>query len=151
MAIVIRNYTPQDKAAVIRLLRLNSPTYFAPSEEADLASYLASEVEDYFVAELDSEIVGAGGINYFPSEQTARLSWDIVAPSMQGKGIGQMLVTHRLKLLLSNPDVALVVVRTTQLVYAFYQKLGFELLKIERDYWAAGFDLYYMQRSNHKV
>jgi hypothetical protein len=35
-------------------------------------------------------------------------------------------------------------VRTTQLVYPFYQKAGFTLDKVEQDYWANGFDLYQM-------
>ena len=34
--IVIREYEPADKEAVMELLRLNTPRYFAPEEAADL-------------------------------------------------------------------------------------------------------------------
>jgi hypothetical protein len=39
-------------------------------------------------------------------------------------------------------------VRTTQLVYPFYQKLGFEIRKSEPDFWAPGFDLVEMELTN---
>lgn len=33
--IVIREYEPADKEAVLSLIRANTPEYFAPEEEAD--------------------------------------------------------------------------------------------------------------------
>jgi len=39
----------------------------------------------------------------------------------------------------------MVMVRTTQLMYRFCQKSGFELIKTEKDFWAEGFDLYQME------
>jgi ribosomal-protein-alanine N-acetyltransferase len=48
-------------------------------------------------------------------------------------------------LLKSTPKIETIRVRTTQLVYQFYKKMDFELVKIEKDYWAVGFDLYLME------
>lgn len=101
-------------------------------------------VEDYFVVEDNGRIVGAGGINYF-ADSIARISWDIVHPDFQGKGIGSKLTRYRVDRIKANTDTEVIVVRTTQLVYKFYQKLGFELVKVERDFWAKGFDLYQME------
>lgn len=141
---MIRPYTHTDKPELIALLKLNIPKYFAEAEEADFIEYLEQHLEDYFVVEEAGVIVGAGGINYFPDEKLARISWDVVHPEYQGKGIGSRLTQHRINHIKTYTSINLVVVRTTQLVYPFYQKMGFTLVKTEKDYWAEGFDLYEM-------
>ena len=90
---MIRNYTKQDKSTLIELLRQNTPEYFDPSEERDFIKYLDHEVEDYFVYEENSKILGAGGVNYFLEEKSARISWDMVDSNSQGKGIGKKINT----------------------------------------------------------
>ncbi|WP_276498737.1 GNAT family N-acetyltransferase [Pontibacter litorisediminis] len=142
---MIRPYTPTDKEQLLALLRLNTPTYFAEAEENDFAEYLDKYREDYFVVEEKGEIIGAGGINYFPKEGLARISWDMIHPAHQGKGIGKQLLQHRLRVIMGKSGIHLVIVRTTQLVYAFYQKQGFVLEKTEKDFWATGFDLYQLR------
>lgn len=148
MTLKIRPYNPSDKKDVIKLLKLNTPNFFAPTEEDDLKEYLDKEIEDYFVVEENHEIIAAGGINYFPEEKTARISWDMIKPDQQGKGIGKKLTEHRMNHLKKNNKVDLIVVRTTQLVYKFYEKMGFQLTKVEKDFWAEGFDLYQMELKN---
>jgi len=145
---MIRKYSNTDKRAVIELLKQNTPKYFDFSEEKDFENYLDNEVEDYFVYQEDSEIIGAGGINYFPNEKTARISWDMVAPSSQGKGIGTILTEYRLNYLKENLNVEQIIVRTTQLAYPFYEKLGFELERTESKFWSENFDLYQMKMIN---
>lgn len=148
---MIRAYTTEDKPKVIELLRQNIPKYFDPSEESDYENYLYNEVEEYFVYEQNFEIIGAGGINYFPEEKLARISWDMINPKSQGNGIGKELVQYRINLLNADPNIELIVVRTTQLVYKFYEKMGFGLEKVEKNFWAKGFDLYQMQMTNKIV
>ncbi len=143
----IRTYQPSDKSRLITLLRLNTPTYFHPSEEEDFVAYLEKELEEYFVLELEGEIVGCGGINYFPAENLARIAWDMVHPDVQGKRVGRALVQHRIQRIQEQPKLSQIVVRTSQLANQFYAKMGFELVEIVKDYWAEGLDLYYMQRS----
>ncbi len=145
---MIRAYREEDKFQVIELLRQNTPEYFDVSEEKDLEHYLENEVEDYFVFTLNSKIVGAGGINYFPKEHLARISWDIVDPNVQGKGIGKQLLEYRLEHLKKNEGISVIVVRTTQLVYKYYEKMGFELDKMKKDFWAKNFDLYQLKKKN---
>ena len=139
---MIRPYLPSDKPALIALLKLNIPQYFAETEETDFIAYLEKHLEDYFIVEEAGTIVGAGGINYFPEERLARLSWDIVHPDFQGKGIGTKLTQHRINHISNNPTIDQVIVRTSQLVYKFYERLGFVLERTGKDYWAKGFDLY---------
>ena len=144
----IRSYIKEDKAAVMELLKVNTPKYFDHTEEIDLSEYLDNEVEDYFVAENNDEIIGAGGINYFLEEKIARISWDMIKPNLQGKGIGRKLTEHRIKHLNKNHKIESIVVRTSQHANKFYEKMGFNLVKIEKDYWAKGFDLYLMELKN---
>lgn len=97
------------------------------------------------------KIIGSGGINYFADAKLARISWDIIHPDFQGKGIGKELTLYRIDQIRKNPQISLIVVRTTQLVYQFYRKMGFELEKVEQDFWAKGFDLYQMTLELNKA
>lgn len=142
--IVIREYRPQDKPYIIELLRLNTPRYFSPTEEKDLLFYLANEIEQYFVVEHEGKIVGCGGFNFSEDLTEGKISWDILHPAYQGKGIGSLLLNHRIDRLKSLKHIQTISVRTSQLAYRFYEKLGFKLIEIRCDYWAKGFDLYRM-------
>ena len=145
---MIRKYTTKDKSRVLELFRLNTPNYFDASEEADFIKYLDHEVEDYFVYEQNSKILGAGGINYFLEEKVACISWDIIDPKWQGRGIGKKLIQFRINHINENPKIEIIRVRTSQYAFQFYGKMGFELDKIEKNYWAKNFDLYLMQMKN---
>ena len=142
---MIRPYSPEDKTQLLHLLKLNSPQYFDPSEEADYIHYLDHELEDYFVVEEAGQIIGCGGINYFQDEKTARISWDMLHPDFQGKGIGSRLLQHRIDHIRKNPDYHHIVVRTSQMAFKFYEKGGFRLETVQQDFWAPGFDLYQMR------
>lgn len=142
---MIRPYTPTDKEKLMELLRLNTPAYFAPQEEDDFREYLDHELDQYFVVEDDNEIVGCGGINFAEDRKSVRISWDIIHPAAQGKGWGRKLTQYRIDKIREVPEVETIIVRTTQLVYPFYERAGFELKQVVPDYWAKGFDLYYME------
>ena len=142
---VIREYRETDKNAVIDLIRQNTPEYFALEEEADFSNYLDSERELYFVLLLNKEIVGCGGINFTDDKTTGKISWDIMHPDYQGKSLGKKLLRYRIEVLKAIPSIKKITVRTSQLAYKFYEKQGFTLNEIKRNYWADGFDMYSMQ------
>jgi len=145
----IRAYSKNDKQAVLELLKSNTPKYFDPSEEKDFISYLEDEIEDYFVVEKNNLIIGSGGINYFYIEKVARISWDMISSKAQCRGIGKRLLLHRIDRIKQNPLIDHIVVRTSQHAYRFYEKLGFGVEKIEKNFWAKDFDLYLMQMVTH--
>ena len=142
---MIQRYVKNNKEDVMELFRLNAPTYFDVSEEKDLNYYLDHEFEDYFVVVKDTKIVGAGGVNYENDETVGILSWDFIHPEFHGKGIGSELTKYRIKHIKKNDKVKLIKVRTSQLTYPFYEKMGFKTQEITKDYWAKGFDLYLME------
>lgn len=140
---MIRLYKITDKTAVLHLLRLNTPQFFASHEETDLVKYLDSDSDNYYVVERNEEVIGAGGINYFTDK--ARISWDIIHPAYQGQGIGNELTRFRIEKIKENPQIKEIQVRTTQLSYKFYEKSGFKVVQTKKDFWAKGFDLYDMK------
>jgi ribosomal-protein-alanine N-acetyltransferase len=143
--ISIRPYENRDKPAVLNLLKLNTPAYFAPEEEPDLIYYLDNEIESYFVLEVNNMIVGCGGFNFSGDQATGKISWDIFHPDHQGKSYGSMLVQYRIDRLKEFKGLQTIIVRTTQLVYRFYEKQGFKLNEVVENYWAPGFHLYKME------
>lgn len=143
----IRPYKSDDKQELLELLRLNIPDYFAPEELTDLEEYLENEIERYYVVEDENQILGAGGINTTESIDTVRISWDFFHPESQGKGFGSALLRYRIEEIKKMNAVKIIEVRTSQLAFKFYQKSGFELIEITKDYWAKGFDLYQMRLS----
>lgn len=143
--IKIREFKKTDKFFVLNLLELNTPKYFSPEEEKDLIYYLDEEIEQYYVVEYKNKIIGCGGINCSKDFKIGKISWDIFHPSYQNKGIGRLLLNFRIEKLKSLKKVQTISVRTSQLVYKFYEKCGFEIIGIKKDYWAKGLDLYDME------
>ena len=72
----------------------------------------------------------------------------MVDSKSQGSGIGKKLTQHRINYLKGNSQKEIIRVRTSQHAYKFYEKMGFKLEKIKRNYWAKNFDMYIMQMKN---
>lgn len=140
----IRPYEESHKADVINLFRLNTPIYFSTEEEDDLIYFLENEREQYYVVSINGEIVGCGGYNFSEDKSTGIICWDIVHPNFQGKSIGRSLLNYRITQIKNVKSIRKITVRTSQMVYPFYEKQGFELKEIVQDYWSKGFDLYLM-------
>jgi [ribosomal protein S18]-alanine N-acetyltransferase len=141
----IRKFEPSDRENLLEIFQLNTPQFFSPSEENDLKEYLNNHLEDYYVIVLEKKLVGSGGINYAENNTIGKISWDLIHPDYQKKGLGNLLLNYRIKLLKENPEIRLISVRTSQFVYKFYEKAGFELHEVVKNYWAEGFDLYHMK------
>ena len=144
-SITIREYKSIDQSSVMNLIRLNTPEYFAPEEEDDFSNYLDNERELYYVLLFNEKIVGCGGINFAENKTIGKISWDILHPEYQGKSLGTRLLEYRIEKLESIKSVQKITVRTSQVAYQFYEKQGFELKEIKKDYWAKGFDMYKME------
>lgn len=144
MPCLIRTYQSNDEQAVLDIFWKNTPEFFSPDEEADLIFYLQNEIEDYFVAEFDGKVIGAGGINYSKENSIGHLSWAMIVPEYHGQGIGSLITSYRIQHLQQTNAITTIHVRTSQKVFKFYEKAGFQLTKIVEDYWAPGFDMYDM-------
>ncbi|HNT19531.1 MAG TPA: GNAT family N-acetyltransferase [Saprospiraceae bacterium] len=144
--ITIRKYTPSHRAVLLQLFRLNTPRYFSITEESHFIDYLENHAGHFFIVESGGAVVGCGGYNLFPEQADARISWDLFHPDFQGRGLGSALLQYRIDRINEVPGLKTITVRTSQWVYRFYEKFGFELKEVIKDYWAEGFDLYRMVR-----
>ncbi len=149
--VTIREYRSADKDAVLELIRCNTPRYFALAEEEDLSAYLDGERELYYVLLYCGKLVGCGGINFAEKGTVGKLSWDIVHPGYQGRSFGRQLLEYRIKKLQTIDGIRKITVRTSQLAYRFYEKHGFVLTGMTKDYWAEGFDLYAMEFRDNRL
>ena len=143
--ISIRHYHKRAHAAVLNLMDLNTPKFFAKEEQEAFKSFLENEIDHYFVIENKTEILGCGGFNRSEVGNLAYISWDMVHPDFQGLSIGTQLLMYRLKILQAFGNIETIVVRTSQLTYPFYEKRGFKCLEIQKDFWAPGFDMVVMR------
>jgi len=143
---MVVSYQDVYRQEVKNLFFENVPTYFAEEEWLDLEQYLDQNGETYFCAQINSKIVGCGGY-HFSNDSIARLSWSFMHPNYIRKGIGKRLILHCTKAISQNPAIQQIEVWTSQYAYQFYEKLGLSVVKIKRDYWAKGFDLYKMEVS----
>ena len=141
---MIRAYQHTDQEVIIELLRHNTPKYFSPNEEKDLVYYLNHHAQNYYVIEVNHLMVGCGGFNLTDNKETAKISWDIIHPQHQGKGLGSDLTKFRIRKIKEIKTVKTVSVRTSQIVYKFYEKFGLQTKEIVKDFWDVGFDLYRM-------
>lgn len=89
MRIVIKEYLPTDKEAVMNLIKLNTPDFFAEEGTNDLSNYLDKEIELYYVLLVDGKVVRCGGINFAEKRIIGKISWDIMHPNYQGKLLGK--------------------------------------------------------------
>jgi len=147
--ILIRDYKTTDKSTVLELLRLNTPEYFSPEEENFFIHYLDNELEYYYILEVNKRTVGCGGFNFPENATSARISWDILHPDFHRRSLGSVLLNYRIEKLKHFPELRQIIVRTSQLVYKFYEKQGFKLTEVVENYWAKGFHLYQMEYINH--
>lgn len=132
----------------------NCPTYFTGEERQEFEQWL-SEDEQYWILKDKDQILACGGIylqeNYprpsdFPEE--VGFAWGMVHRSVHGKGIGTLLVKHRLDFLQSNYSNRPVVLRTTPKTMAFYASFGFGINAIENNGYGEGLDKITMIHDN---
>lgn len=142
---MIRPYQQGDYDQLIHLMRLNTPSFFGVEEEEHLVRFLTSDPANFFVLEQGSIVVGCAGYGFLEGGLTGQVSWFIFHPDYQGQGLGRKALDYCLVRLQEDKNLKKIIVRTSQLVEGFFARAGFRTTKIEKDYWAPGFDLYFME------
>ncbi len=105
--------------------------------------------EEFYVLEIEGEIVGAGGfwsLHYDPD--IGRMDWFVVASKHQRKGFGKMLLNHivaearkrNLRMLVGETSDS----KKYDVARNFFMKNGFEKTGAVKDYWEDGSGAVYM-------
>ncbi|MFN6964365.1 MAG: GNAT family N-acetyltransferase [Pyrinomonadaceae bacterium] len=139
----IRPYNERDLADVIALFRSNIPKYFVPDEETGLREFLSESGDGYYVAELDSSVVGAGGfaLNDDGGSKTISLCWGMIRADRLGTGLGKRLTEFRIKAARERFGALPIVISTSQHTRGFYERFGFRMTRHVADHFAPGIDL----------
>ena len=137
---ILRPYNSDDLEPVVAIFRSNIPKYFGSVEEPGLRSFLEVRTEDYFVGEVNDEIVAAGGIA-LNDDQTVSLCWGMVQSDHLGTGLGRELTEFRIKRSREKHGLLPLVISTSQHTQAFYEKFGFELTHHEPNGFGPGIDI----------
>lgn len=142
----IRPYRPSDQRLQLAVFRKHTPEMFAPGEVAVFKDYLERMPETYYSLLADEKVIGGAGLYYHEEDQSGRISWIFIDPAYLGQGLGRRLSEHCHNLLILDPRVQKLVVRTSQKAWQFFTRLGYQLISTESDYWGPGLDLYLMER-----
>ncbi|MBL7918570.1 MAG: GNAT family N-acetyltransferase [Bacteroidia bacterium] len=140
-------YTPIYKSKLLEVFKENIPEFFAIHELKEFEDYLEIHFENYFVIEEKDIIIGGFGYELREDDKSGRINWIFIHPSFKGKGYGKEAVLFCINKLKNNSSIQKLVVRTSQFAYPFFKNLGYQLIKIEKNYWAKGLDLYLMEQN----
>ena len=145
----IRLYALKDKAHCVDIFKSNCPEYLDPREFAQFESFLDSDVlENYFVIEDHGEIVGCGGFDIYQKKNEGRLTWGLVHKNYHKKGYGKALFEFRFREIrkaLQKKKNIHISLETSQKTYRFFEKLGFKVIDIAKDFYGKELDKYTME------
>lgn len=138
---LIRPFTSADLDSVIQIFRSNIPKYFGPEEEVGLRDFLRGDLsEDYYVVEIDGEVVGAGGIT-LNDDDTVSLCWGMIRNDKLGTGLGKKLTEFRIERSREKFGALPIVTSTSQHTQGFYEKFGFRVTEHTPDGFGPGIDI----------
>jgi len=144
---VIRPYQPSDKSGLLKVFYLNTPKYFDKSEVDDFEEYLEHNADSYLTIEMNNSIVGGTGYYINENDNSGRITWIFFDPNFSGQGLGKQSVEYCLNLLGKDERVEIFIVTNSQLAYKFFEKFDYRIIRIEKNYWGDGLDLYEMEKS----
>lgn len=144
---MIRPYQPSDKSGLLKVFYLNTPKYFYKSEVDDFEEYLEHNADSYLTIEMNNSIVGGTGYYINENDNSGRITWIFFDPNFSGQGLGKQSVEYCLNLLGKDERVEIFIVTTSQLAYKFFEKFDYRIIRIEKNYWGDGLDLYEMEKS----
>ena len=137
----IRKYKSADLESVVAIFRSNIPKYFGPSEEPGLHDFLRDHPEDYYVVEVNGEVVGSGGIARNDLQPpTVSLCWGMVREDHLGTGLGKALTEFRIELSRKKHPGLPLSIGTSQHTQGFYEQFGFRTVEYSPNGFGPGID-----------
>ena len=136
---------------VLKLFKSNVPTFFHASEQILFQNFLSKErINYYLLFNSNNQLVASGGYELEEHPNTIMLTWGMVDASYHKNGYGRSLTEFRLNSISNTFPKSEVILNTTQKTFRFYEKFGFKLVSIKKDYYGLGLDRYDMIKSKIK-
>jgi ribosomal-protein-alanine N-acetyltransferase len=152
MKLAIRAYQISDKQACLEAFESNVPKYFTQAEIADYDKFLEMipiKVEAnktfYYVVVFENKVIGCGGFGDKDNSDIITLAWGLIHQNFHKKGIGKVLLDYRLDQIKEKFPNQPVYIDTTQYSYGFFEKYGFETIKITNNFYEKGLHRYDMK------
>jgi N-acetylglutamate synthase-like GNAT family acetyltransferase len=120
-----RRLTADDIPQCLELYTLNETDRFPKDFIGEYERNLRREDGYYLVAEKEGRLIATGGISYFQAPHLAVLSFGLIRPDQQGRGVGTALLLARLSLLNLNPPMHRVFIFAVAKSVGFYKRFGF--------------------------
>ena len=132
----------------MKLFKSNVPVFFHTSEQVLFQDYLLKEKINYYLLfNSNNKLVASGGYEVEEKPNTIVLTWGMVDSSYHKNGYGRSLTEFRLNSIYNNFPKSNIILNTTQKTFQFYEKFGFKLVSIKKDYYGVGLDRYDMIKS----
>ena len=130
----VRLLQPADIPDCEQIYRLNEPLHFPAGFYSSFSEWLRDGKTRIVVMEQNNAVVAVGGMTADPFEgqQFVTLSFGMVHPSHQGKGLGTLLLLSRMALLRRSTTPALVHLSTVGGSETFYCRFGFQFKRSEQ-------------------
>lgn len=137
-------YTPNDRAACLRIFDSNVPHFFASNERGRFIAFLEALPWPFWVARIQTidTVVGCGGVSLANEGQAVWLRWGMVESGHHRQGFGRQLLEARLDWITVQPQVEIVRVATTAEPSGFFLRMGFKLIEVVEDEYGLGIDRY---------
>jgi len=148
-AFIIRAYTRKDRSACLAAFKSNVPTDFTVEEIKQFEDWLdhlekKEEADYYYVALEHNKVIGCGGFSYDDQKGGITLTWGLIDKTYHKMGYGKKLLEYRIARIKEYYPKEKVLLDTTQHAFCFFEKFGFQIVKITDDYYAPGIDRYDM-------
>jgi [ribosomal protein S18]-alanine N-acetyltransferase len=132
------------------IYRLNESRYLPPGYTGVFSDWLRNRRASILVLEFDGKVVGLGGINIKRERNAdlAALTFGLVHPDFQRRGIGTVLLLARLLLLPPTNSRWMVVLTTTDKSFTFYSRFGFTFMDSTPDVLGVTRDTHFVKISS---
>ena len=144
--IEFQTYHPAFQSACEDVFRSNIPEYFAEKEIPGFVDSLNHPNDLFEVMLLDWHVIGLGGIWTSEERKEARLCYGIIHQNYQKRGYGRLLLERRLEKINSYGFVTKITHETGEGTYKFFERYGFETVRIDKDPENIGIDFYQMEK-----
>ena len=124
------------------------PDFFDPCELPQFETWLDKKMKNehpenliyYYVLETSGKVIGCGGFYLNQEIKQAGMIWGMVSHPYHGNGFGKMLLKFRMQKIQSLSAQAKIRLDTSQYSYPFFEKMGFKLTAITKDFYGKGLD-----------